>query len=141
MNLVMTGDWWQLNPPGGVAVMSNPVKHQTNHIMASFWYAKNNSFALQEWKPGVRVMELSKNIRSGHDLWWNDVLEECRVGRLSEQNFCYLHGFPTRAIWNAPIKFRYACRHQAHSPCICPVDTPESSQASQRLGEIYAKQA
>ena len=35
-------------------------------------------------------------------MWWNDVLEECRVGRLSEHNFCYLHGFPTTAIRNAP---------------------------------------
>ena len=50
-------------------------------------------------------MELSKNIRSGHDYWWNDVLDECRVGRQSEHNFCYLHGFPTTAIRKAPIKF------------------------------------
>ena len=27
VNVVMTGDWWQLTPTGGVAVMSNPVKH------------------------------------------------------------------------------------------------------------------
>ena len=60
VNVVMTGDWWQLTPTGGVAVMSNPVKHQKNHIMSR--YTESNSFALQEWKPGVRVMELSKNI-------------------------------------------------------------------------------
>ena len=114
--------------------MSNPVKHQ--HIMASFWYTDNNPFAVKDLTPGVRVMELSKNIRSGHDLWWNDALEECRVGRLSEHNFCYLHGFPTTPMWSAPIEFWYEYRDQAGSPCTCPTDTRDSSKASLRPVDV-----
>ena len=34
----------------------------------------------------MRVKDLSTNIRSGHDLWWNDVLEESRAGHLSEHS-------------------------------------------------------
>ena len=135
-NLLMTGDWWQLTPTGGAALMSYPVKHQGNQIMSSFWYTDNDSFAIQEWKPGVRVMELPKNIRSGHDLLWNDVLEEYRVGRLSEHNFCYLHGFPTTSIWSAPIKFWYECRDQPGSPCTCPTDTANTSQSSQKQVDV-----
>ena len=74
-------------------------------------------------------MELSKNLRAGHDLWWSNVLEECRVGCLSEHNFCYLHGFPTTPIRRAPIKSWYEYRDQTGSPCTCPTDTRDSSKA------------
>ena len=36
VNVVMTGDWWQLTPTGDVAVMSNPVMHQRNHSREQF---------------------------------------------------------------------------------------------------------
>ena len=67
--------------------MSNPVPHQENPIMSSCWYTAANTFAVQEWEKGVRVKELSVNIRSGNDLWWNGVLEECGVGALSGPQF------------------------------------------------------
>ena len=98
--------------------------------MSSFWYAKDNTFALQEWQPGVRVKELSTNIRSGNDKWWNQVLEECRNGNLSEQNFCWLHGLPTMAIRKSDVPFWYEHRETTMCPCTCKEEDADDTCAA-----------
>ena len=67
-----------------------------------------------QWSPGKRVHELSTNIRSGEDLWWNEVLEQCRKGELSDDNYNWIHGYPTSvSICRAPLKYWYAYRKEA----------------------------
>ena len=46
---------------------------------------------LQPWSSDCRVLELSQNIRSGADEWFPSVLDECRLGALSEANYNFLH--------------------------------------------------
>ena len=130
VNVIFIGDWWQLHPQG-VALMSNPFSKTVlecsaaKTLMASVWCTGRSSededtavdFMLQEWKPSMRVLELSVNIRSGQDLWWNEVLEECRIGALSENNFDWIHGYEAVAyISNAPLRFWYETRGKP-APC------------------------
>ena len=78
--------------------------------------AKNNealeSFHLQAWNEKARVLELSQNIRSGDDKWFSDVLDQCRLGQLSEQNYNFLHGLPA----NDDITFWYAKKEDPYFP-------------------------
>ena len=70
--------------------------------MAFFWECQTIDWGLQRW-PGSNafVHELSQNIRSGEDKWWNDVLEQARQGALSDENYNWLHGFPSTCIRKA----------------------------------------
>ena len=74
--------------------------------------ANNNetleTFYLQPWHEKARVLELSQNIRSGEDVWFSNVLDECRIGNLSDANYNFLHGLPTRE----PINFWYHRRRE-----------------------------
>ena len=87
--------------------MSNPFSHtvmecsKAQGFMASVWCGGTTgdemnvvSFMLQEWDAGKRVLELSTNIRSGNDTWWNEVLDQCREGNLSQDNYDWMHGYP-----------------------------------------------
>jgi len=73
---------------------------------------------LQEWGPKQHVLELSENIRSGEDLWWNQVLEQCRRGELSPENYDWIHGYPAGiGISKAPLKFWYQHRRASQPAC------------------------
>ena len=100
LNVLLIGDWWQLHPTGGIAIMSNPFAQAVQEcssaqsIMTSIWCSGHEdedadaaNFTIQKWPSGQRVLELSTNIRSGKDLWWNEVLEQCRQGNLSSENY------------------------------------------------------
>jgi len=139
VNVFLIGDWWQLNPTGGIALMSNPFAKTAlecsvaRSVMMSVWLhtlttstqetATSEStdavdFALQKWSNGKHVLELSTNIRSGEDVWWNEVLEQSRRGVLSPENYDWIHGYPARYyISNAPLKFWWTHRKAAAPPC------------------------
>ena len=105
--------------------MSNPFAHSVlecalaRTLMASVWCINDTgnddtavAFRLQEWTAGTRVLELSTNIRSGKDRWWNEVLEQCRQGALSEDNYNWLHGFPAKYVHkqrSVAVLVRAAC--------------------------------
>ena len=78
---------------------------------------------MQQW-PGsnVYVHELSQNIRSGEDRWGNEVLEQARQGDLSDENYNWLHGFPSTCIRQAGLQFWYHHSDETTSPCTCPTD-------------------
>ena len=66
--------------------MSNPESADLGmaKVMSSmFWSCQIIDWGLQKW-PGSNeyVHELSHNIRSGEDKWWNEILEEARQGGL-----------------------------------------------------------
>lgn len=105
VHFLFFGDFWQLPPVGEIAIMQNPC-HTLNQatpslIVNTFWMqqASTGIYPLQEW-PGFdenppRVLELLVNKRSGKDTWFSAVLDACRLGNLSLENYCFLHGFPT----------------------------------------------
>ena len=93
-------------------------------ISAMFWDGAQIDWGLQCWpKSNSLVHELSQNIRSGDDKWWNQVLEEARVGALSEDNYNWLHGIPSTCIRHGTPQFWYTHKHSTSSPCTC---APES---------------
>ena len=101
VNVFYFGDFWQLPPTGQIAVMSNPFGSKVlesgdaNDVMSMFWRAGLRQ-SLQPWShSGQRVLHLSVNKRSGEDTWYSSVLDACRLGDLSDTQYCFLHGFPT----------------------------------------------
>ena len=68
-------------------------------MMSMFWLRgkdEEEDHHLQTWQDKERVLELNTNIRSGDDEWYSEVLDQCRQGQLSEANYNFLHGLPTR---------------------------------------------
>ena len=113
------GDFWQLDPVGGKSFMSNPFENNgdpyVEECLPIFWQDRADSvdktsltsrFHLQHWSPGKRVLELNTNIRSGEDAWYSQVLDECRMGCLSEANYNFLHGLPTKEREEGDVKYK-----------------------------------
>ncbi|CAJ1375402.1 unnamed protein product [Effrenium voratum] len=79
LSMVLAGDFHQLDPPdNGRSLCSIP---------ALIW-DKGDGYGLR----GVTEMQTPQRCR---DAWWLDLLEQCRFGRLSEENHKFLHGLPT----------------------------------------------
>ena len=112
VNLIFFGDFWQLRPTGQIALMSDPRAEKAQEfetaqqIMSCFWCTHDmphDQLALQKWSSGERLMHLDTNERSGADKGFGGVLEACREGNLGEDDYNFIHGYPTRA----PIRFWY----------------------------------
>ena len=114
VNVCFFGDFWQLNPTGQIAIMSNPYSEKAlsnataSAILNMFWNA-DNKMGLQCWRGKERVLHLSTNLRSGVDKWFSDVLDACRLGCLPEDDYNFLHGLPTQT----PVTFWF---HQREAP-------------------------
>ena len=100
INVCFLGDFWQLNPTGQIALMSDVTSGKVRenaaaqYIMNMFWDSGFTD-SLQEWSAQARVLHLSTNIRSGADVWFSEFLDACREGKLDEDDYNFLHGFPT----------------------------------------------
>ena len=141
VNVVCFGDFWQLDPTGDAALMSNPLKHSgcpyVDRTLFMFWYSPQkdegrDNFHVQPWHGECRIWELSQNIRSGADEWLSTVLDECRMGDLKEENYNFLHGLPTAT----PIQFWYHRRTEKkdwHRRQTCTIDAECADCATERL--------
>ena len=115
VNVFFLGDFWQLNPTGQIAIMSNPYGEKVlssakaNFIMRMFWRNEGDD-SLLPWKDGKRILHLTRNERSGADKWFSHVLNSCREGDLQEDDFNFLHGYPTEGA----IKFWYEHREDSN---------------------------
>lgn len=90
VNTLMFGDLWQLRPVSGTALCSNPAKAPTMlalHGLQLLWGA--------ETTPVQKCWNFTTSLRC-EDVWFQGVLAECRAGRLSDDNYFFLHGYPTR---------------------------------------------
>ena len=109
LNVFLLGDFWQLPPTGQIAIMSNPYSRkvlecaQANAIMSMFWIGGHRE-ALQTWRHNERVLHLNVNKRSGNDAWFSKLLDDCREGQMTEDDFNFLHGFPTLCRANKECK-------------------------------------
>ena len=92
------------NPYGEKALASA----KANFIMGMFWRCADEA-SLLPWKDGKRMLHLNRNERSGADQWFSRCLNACRQGNLNENDYNFLHGYPTEA----KIDFWYAHRHNA----------------------------
>ena len=74
-----------------------------------FWRNEGDD-SLLPWKDGKRILHLTRNERSGADKWFSHVLNSCREGDLQEDDFNFLHGYPTEGA----IKFWYEHREDSN---------------------------
>ena len=82
-----------------------------------------SDYHLQMWEDEKRVLELTQNIRSGADVWYSQLLDECRRGELKIENYNFLHGFPARA----KVEFWYHRRTEPdtwHLQKVCSIEHP-----------------
>ncbi len=97
LNVLLVGDFWQLDPVAEIAIMKNPFRggatlsEKAQQMLHIFWGEGPRTLT----KP---PLELTVNIRNGADVWYAAVIEECRKGKLTEENYNFLHGYPTEAV-------------------------------------------
>ena len=92
LNLCLFGDQWQLPPVLQISICSNPFRETKNHHarkMMSFFWGQDplNGLTAKPFELAV-----SKRIK---DSWYATLIDECRAGDLSDENYNYLHGYPT----------------------------------------------
>ena len=85
INVVLLGDMWQLKPVTGLALFASPsdARSQTAYLGCMLL-----------WKSLRHCWELTGSQRC-KNVWYNQVLDQCRDGRLTEDAYWYLHGYPT----------------------------------------------
>ena len=81
-------------------------------LSVCFW-RRTDAASLLPWKDGKRMLHLTRNELSGADHWFSSVLSACRVGNLTENDYNFLHGYPTEDTPEAKIDFWYAHRDNA----------------------------
>ena len=90
INIVFSGDLWQLPPVKGKAIFANPFRSGLTageqKIAKMFWMIKD---------PIQKVFELTVNHRT-KDEWLKAMLEADRSGAESWEIYCFVHGLPTR---------------------------------------------
>ena len=94
LNLLCVGDFYQLDPPEGGALSSIPTEFirrarkyepapTISHSQALFWSGGDK---------GIQGITELHDVGRCKDEWLQEVQEELRHGRLSEDNWKFLHG-------------------------------------------------
>ena len=89
VNIIMCADFWQLHPVSGTFLASNPLD-----IPPGVARNATDLFWLDTLDSVRHLWRLTEKMRCT-DPWYNDFLEQCRMGNLREEYYCYFHGVPT----------------------------------------------
>ena len=97
VNVIFTGDFQQLKPPGGYyladiprSILEPTAPSKKARLSDAAVLAEHGRMLL--WGGATQgITELTERERC-KDEWWNEVVDELRAGRLSEKNWMYLHG-------------------------------------------------
>ena len=98
LNIVICGDLWQLAPPEGGFLGAIPVEFlkRARQFKPAPTIAHGQALVWSGPEHGIQgVTELDESERTRNDPWLQEVQEEIRHGRLSEDNHNFLHGRPT----------------------------------------------
>ena len=101
VNVIFSGDFWQLDPPSGTAIATIPTElvqkarqyeaaPDVKHGHSLFW-----GKALNAGECVQGITELTECMRCDDD-WLLTVQEEMRMGNMSADTHAFLHGKPTR---------------------------------------------
>ena len=102
LNVILTGDFYQLPPPSGgyLADVPHHLRGQTD-IVPDVMVEHGRGLLWGEAVQGVTELEERQRCK---DPWWNQVVDELRNGRLSESNHKYLHGLPVQGCTLTPAE-------------------------------------
>ena len=98
LNILVFGDMWQLPPPQQVSICSNPdrptarMDHHAKDMLDMFWRPT------REWGfNSFHNFTVSKRIDSTRQdvAWFREIVDECRRGELHDENYNFIHGYPT----------------------------------------------
>jgi len=98
LNVVLCGDFWQLDPPSGTALSAVPTEFiRDAREFPSAPDARQGQWLLWGREAGCvqGVTELTQCMRVAGDKWLLQVQEEMRGGRMSADTHAFLHGQPT----------------------------------------------
>ena len=101
LNLILTGDLWQFPPVKATAIFQNPFAGG-----ASCQVAALQKVLWSRTESGLHALfELTTEQRCV-DPWLSLVLRQARHGAMSQDVWCFLHGFPTRypGAWDFDTK-------------------------------------
>ena len=102
VNVVMCADFWQLQPVTGTFLASNPYDVPyglARNALDLFWGNGENSNGIRKYTELTQLMRCD-------DEWYNHFLKQCRVGKLSMEDYAYFHGLPTLASPCCPTQDR-----------------------------------
>ena len=101
LNLILTGDLWQFPPVKATAIFQNPFAGGTSCQVAGL-----QKVLWSRTESGIHALfELTTEQRCV-DPWLSLVLKQARHGSMSQDVWCFLHGFPTRhpGAWDFDTK-------------------------------------
>ena len=92
-NVLSFGDVFQIPPIPDTSALFLPPKLEKSERAK-----KGLDFFWSEGDDGLNLfVELREQMRVREDPWYQeDVLQQCRYGRLTEESYNFLHGFPTQ---------------------------------------------
>ena len=102
LNVILTGDFYQLPPPSGgyLADVPHSLRGQTDAVPDAM-VEHGRELLWGEAVQGVTELEERQRCK---DPWWNEVVDQLRNGRLSESNHKYLHGLPVQGCTLTPAE-------------------------------------
>ena len=117
LNVILSGDLWQLPPPRGTFLGQIPWQLLT-HVHSKKWPLSLQGQQLV-WAAacdgGIQgVTELVQCERT-QDIWLQELQSELRIGKLSENNHAFLHGRPT----NVPGSWQQSLGHPTCGEAKC----------------------
>lgn len=147
LNVILCGDLWQLRPPRGTFLGQIPWQLVTSLPTGKLPLALQGQRLV--WAPpahgGLHGMTELVQCERTRDPWLQDVQAELRRGQLSQENFDFMHGRPTKVpgSWSQsaqePLCKNIRCRkmHQHGSSAKAMVDNEcdicRRERASKRL--------
>ena len=96
LNVVLVGDWWQLEPPKGTFLANLPLQWLSAGVSKKRPHAAHGQ-ALLWGQSGESIQGVTQLVECErtHDRWLQAVQEEFRACQLTETTHAFLHGKPT----------------------------------------------
>ena len=97
VNLLCSGDFWQLPPPEGGFLGDIPCEYikASRKVMPAPNVAHGQSLVWSGPKTGIQGVTELETCERTKDVWLTKVQNEFREGTLSEESHAFLHGNPT----------------------------------------------
>ena len=119
LNVIVVGDIWQLEPPKGTFIASAPHEWlQTRAAKLKPLTAQGQGLIWGSGEEAFQGMTELRRCERTSDEWLREVQEQFRYSTLSDDNYAFLHGEPTRVpgswLGNSAACQNAACQALVH---------------------------